>query len=73
MALLATPVRLTDENFGRVPRDYIECVRDQAIPLSAQRSMHTALPCRQVMSMDTAHSPFYANPEELTRHLLASA
>jgi pimeloyl-ACP methyl ester carboxylesterase len=73
MALLATPLRLTEENFGRIPRDYIECRQDQAIPLSAQQRMHTALPCRRVTSMDTAHSPFYAKPEELASHLLASA
>ncbi|MCA1842989.1 MAG: alpha/beta fold hydrolase [Actinobacteria bacterium] len=73
MALLTTPVRLTDQNFGRIPRDYIECLLDQAIPLSTQRSMHTALPCRRVTSMDTAHSPFYAKPDELAGHLLASA
>jgi pimeloyl-ACP methyl ester carboxylesterase len=73
MALLATPVRLTDEYFGRIPRDYIACLQDQAIPLSAQRTMYTALPCRRVISMDAAHSPFYAKPEELAGHLLASA
>lgn len=73
MALLATPVSLTEEKFGRIPRDYIECLQDQAIPLSAQRSMYTALPCRRVMTMDTGHSPFYAKPEELVGHLLASA
>jgi hypothetical protein len=45
LALLTTPVHITDENFGRVPRTYIECLNDRAIPLDLQRSMHKATPC----------------------------
>jgi pimeloyl-ACP methyl ester carboxylesterase len=70
---LATAVRVTDGNFGRVPRVYIECLRDRAIPPALQRQMHAALPCRQVLALDTDHSPFFSRPDELTRHLLSLA
>jgi pimeloyl-ACP methyl ester carboxylesterase len=70
-APFATPVHTTTENFGRVPRIYIECRRDRAISPSAQKRMYTALPCQRVVSMDTSHSPFFSASEELLAHLTA--
>ncbi len=65
-ASLATPVRLTAENFGRVPRIYVECRRDRAVPPALQKQMYTVSPCREVHSLDTDHSPFFSAPDELT-------
>ena len=67
----ATPVHVTAENFGRVPRVYIECLRDRAITPMLQKQMHTKSPCRQVVSIDTDHSPFLSRPDELVAHLSA--
>lgn len=67
----ATPVHVTAENFGRVPRVYIECLRDRAITPMLQKQMHTKNPCRQVVSIDTDHSPFLSRPDELVAHLSA--
>jgi pimeloyl-ACP methyl ester carboxylesterase len=66
----ATPIQITDNNFGRIPRVYIECLRDKALSPSLQKRMYTALPCEKVLSMDTDHSPFFSRPEELVEHLL---
>lgn len=66
-----TPVRTTSRNWGRVPRVYIECVRDRAIPVALQRRMYTASPCMKVFSMDTDHSPFLSAPQALAAHLLS--
>ena len=71
LAPLTTPIRTSAANYGRVPRIYIECRRDRAVSLSEQRRMHGAMPCQQVISMDTDHSPFFSSPDELTAHLLA--
>ena len=71
LAPLTTPIRTSAANFGRVPRVYIECRRDRAVSLSEQRRMVRALPCQQVLSMDTDHSPFFSAPDELTAHLLS--
>jgi pimeloyl-ACP methyl ester carboxylesterase len=69
-AALETPVRLTGQRFGRIPRFYVECARDQAITLPLQKRMHQASPCKEVFSIDTDHSPFFSAAEELTNILL---
>ncbi|MEP7244433.1 MAG: alpha/beta fold hydrolase [Gammaproteobacteria bacterium] len=66
---LATPVRVTEGNWGGVPRVYIECLRDKALRPHMQKQMYTTLPCRKVLSIDTDHSPFYSRPDELVAHL----
>ena len=66
-----TPIAVTEGNFGRVPRAYIECVEDRAIGITAQRGMHERLPCETVVSMQTSHSPFFSAPEELAGHLVS--
>jgi pimeloyl-ACP methyl ester carboxylesterase len=62
---LATPVKITDANYGTVPRVYVECLRDRAITLPLQRQMQAALPCQQVLQLDTDHSPFLSRADEL--------
>lgn len=66
---LATAVRHTSENFGRVPRAYVECTRDRTISLEAQRAMRRALPCDPVFTLESGHSPFLSRPEELAQVL----
>jgi pimeloyl-ACP methyl ester carboxylesterase len=66
-----TPMQTTTANFGRVPRDYIECTEDRAISIARQRRMHTALPCRRVFTLETDHSPFFSTPDALADCLLA--
>lgn len=70
---LATPVTLTPERFGRVPRAYVECDKDRAIPLSAQRGMRALLPCDPVITLAADHSPFYSAPGPLAAALGAIA
>jgi pimeloyl-ACP methyl ester carboxylesterase len=65
------PVVVSEQNFGRVPRVYIECLRDGAILPAMQKAMYTATPCQHVIAMDTDHSPFFSAPAELARHLAA--
>jgi len=62
---IQTPLRLTDEHFGQVPRVYIQCLRDRAVSPMLQRKMCEATPCQEVISMNTSHSPFFSKPEEL--------
>jgi pimeloyl-ACP methyl ester carboxylesterase len=69
LAPIASPLSTTEENFGRIPRVYIECLRDRTVSPSLQKRMYTALPCRTVISMTTSHSPFLSAPEELVAHL----
>jgi pimeloyl-ACP methyl ester carboxylesterase len=62
---LTTPLKLSPEKFGRVPRTYIECLRDRAIPIGLQRRMQANWPCERVLALDTDHSPFFSRPDEL--------
>ena len=70
---LVSPMRITGGNFGRVPRVYIECALDNAVAPEFARKMYTALPCAEVIEMQTGHSPFLSAPEELARGLSALA
>lgn len=64
-----TPLQLTDENFGSVPRVYIECTEDKAVTPFIQRKMYTEMPCEKVYRMQTSHSPFFSKPNELSEIL----
>jgi pimeloyl-ACP methyl ester carboxylesterase len=68
--IFRTPLHLTDDRFGRVPRAYIECSEDNAIALTLQRSMQDRLPCKYVITMHADHSPFFSAPSELVTNLL---
>jgi pimeloyl-ACP methyl ester carboxylesterase len=65
-----TPLQLTEENFGSVPRVYIECTEDRAVTPFIQRKMYTEMPCEKVYSLATGHSPFFSKPKELVEILL---
>ena len=43
--------------------------RDKCVPHSLQKRMHAALPCGNVMTIDTDHSPFFSAPERLVECL----
>jgi pimeloyl-ACP methyl ester carboxylesterase len=64
-----TPLTVTRERWGRLPRAYIECLDDHAVPIELQRAMHAALPCDPVVTMDSDHSPFLGEPRALAMHL----
>jgi pimeloyl-ACP methyl ester carboxylesterase len=71
LRLLAAPMRTTAGRFGRVPRAYIETLRDRAVTPAAQRRMQSVLPCDPVFTLDTDHSPFLSQPEALARILIS--
>ena len=70
-APVATPLNLSDENFGRVARVYIETLQDKGVTPALQKKMYTATSCRKVISMQTSHSPFLSAPEKLVSHLIS--
>src|SRR5271154_965025 len=70
---METPRRLTAARFGRVPRVYIECLRDAVIDPALQKAMYTATPCARVISLDSDHFPFFSRPRELSEHLAGLA
>lgn len=73
LAPFLAKIAVSDARFGRVPRYYVQCLRDRAITPDCQRRMAEALPCRRVFMLDTDHSPFFSAPDELTEILLTVA
>jgi pimeloyl-ACP methyl ester carboxylesterase len=64
---------LTPGRFGAIPRAYVECLHDNALPLDIQRSQHGAMACHPIFTMETGHSPFMQDPQGLSAHLIAAA
>ncbi|KIC20242.1 alpha/beta fold hydrolase [Leisingera sp. ANG-Vp] len=59
-----TPIVLA-EQFASVPKAYIRCTGDRVIPPEYQAQMAASLPPQRVHSMNTSHSPFFADPDGL--------
>lgn len=68
--LSATPVNLSEENYGSISRIYIECKNDHAITPTVQKDMYTKMPCDKVLTLETSHAPNYAAPEKVVECLL---
>lgn len=73
LAVMSGDVPLSAARFGRVPRAYVECTMDHAIPIAMQRRMYLETACDPIFSIDTDHSPFLSAPEELAEHLVSAA
>lgn len=65
-----TPVDLSDR-YDSVPRTYIECTEDRALPVAFQRSMYETVGCDAVHTLETGHAPFLSEPAALAETLLA--
>jgi pimeloyl-ACP methyl ester carboxylesterase len=69
----STPLRLSEERFGSIPRTYIECTADRTIPLPSQRKMQELVPGATVISLWADHSPYLSRPHALATELMAIA
>lgn len=70
-APVATPLHLTADNYGRVPRVYIETLKDQAVTIGTQRRMVDSMSVNRLITMDSSHSPFFSQPAQLAAHLMS--
>jgi pimeloyl-ACP methyl ester carboxylesterase len=64
-----TPIHVTEPRFGSVRRAYIACTKDQAIPLAQQQAMQQATPVAHAVTLESDHSPFLSQPDELVAAL----
>lgn len=71
-SMRGTPVLLSAERYGSIPRSYLFCEEDQSVPPGLQHEMVRRQTC-ETFSLKTDHSPFYAAPAELTAILHAIA
>lgn len=70
---IGTPIAISDERWGRLPRAYIECLDDRIVTLESQRCAQARLPCDPVIAIDSDHSPFISAPEDLAAALTSIA
>jgi pimeloyl-ACP methyl ester carboxylesterase len=68
----STPLRLTPERWGSLPRTYVECTQDRTIPLSSQRLMQDLSPGARRVTLEADHSPFLSRPDELAAALIGA-
>ncbi|GAA1610971.1 alpha/beta fold hydrolase [Kribbella karoonensis] len=73
---LTERVTVTSDRWGRIPRTYICCTDDHALPLAAQHRFiaeadsHTPANPTDVRTLTTSHSPFASAPDQLAKTLL---
>jgi len=68
-APLMYELQITDENFGKIPKYYIECTEDRAIPIEIQRAMYKGK-VEKSYSLNSSHTPNFSQPENLANILL---
>jgi pimeloyl-ACP methyl ester carboxylesterase len=69
----STPPRVSWERWGSVPRLYVQCLQDRAIPIVNQRRMIELAPGTETITLDADHSPFYSDTEALAEALIGAA
>ena len=65
----STPLRLTGERWGSLPRTYVECLHDRTIPIASQRKMQAMSPGAKVVTLESDHSPYLCRPDDLAAAL----
>jgi pimeloyl-ACP methyl ester carboxylesterase len=66
----STPLHITEDRFGTVPRSYILCARDRAISPAKQQAMIDSVGVDRVVEMNASHSPFLSQPDRLATVLI---
>jgi len=70
LAPLATPVHLTEKNFGSIKKVYIHTVNDNAISYPAQQYMVKAGNVTMTYTLTSSHTPFISMPGQLAETIL---
>lgn len=70
---LLTPITLTNENFGRVPRYYIRTLQDKCLTPEYQKILLQTTPCKKVYELNSDHAAYFSKPKELTEILIKIA
>jgi len=67
---MAVP-QLSPGRFGKLPRVYIEALRDRSVVLALQRRMQDLLPGARRFSLDSGHAPLISQPANLVDAIVA--
>jgi pimeloyl-ACP methyl ester carboxylesterase len=72
LAPLATPVHVTEDRYGKVPRVYIKTLADKAVSTALQTKLLAATKTT-TFEISSGHSPFLSNVSELTDLIVRAA
>ena len=72
LAPLATPIHVTTDRYGRVPRAYIKTLADKAVSTELQTKL-LGVTKTPTFELPSGHSPFLSHPQELTDLILRAA
>jgi pimeloyl-ACP methyl ester carboxylesterase len=64
---------VTDQNFGKIQKYYLHTLQDHAVGLDLQKQMAEAAHVTKTFSLNTSHSPFLSQPDEVVKILLTIA
>ncbi|MEU7928232.1 hypothetical protein [Micromonospora sp. NPDC049107] len=61
---------MTRERYGSVPKTYVVCTKENAVPPAPQRRLIAEIDAvstspTQVIELDSAHSPMLSHPDDL--------
>jgi pimeloyl-ACP methyl ester carboxylesterase len=73
LAPLATPVHLTEKNYGSIRKVYIHTLNDHAISYPAQQYMVKAGQVAKVYTLPSSHTPFISMPDKLAAIIIAES
>ena len=68
-APLMYELEITDDHFGKIPKYYIECTEDRAIPIEVQRAMYGGKVINSY-TLHASHTPNFSQPTKLANILL---
>lgn len=66
LASIGTPVQVSEEVYGKIPKIYILCTKAKDLDKS-KISMN--VPCQKIYKLESSHSPFFSKPKELAKIL----
>ena len=73
LAPFATPASIPEGALDGIPRFYVLCTRDRAIPEALQRRMVREHGCEMVVELETDHTPHLSRTTELADAMLQFA
>jgi pimeloyl-ACP methyl ester carboxylesterase len=62
-------LEITENIFGNIPKYYIECTEDRAIPIDVQRAMSQGK-VKKIYSLKSSHTPNFSHPQKLANILM---
>ncbi|MDG1778714.1 MAG: alpha/beta fold hydrolase [Flavobacteriaceae bacterium] len=68
-APLMYELEITDTNFGKIPKYYVECTEDRAIPIEIQRAMYKGK-VKKSYSLKSSQTPNFSQPGKLADILM---